>query len=411
MKPGYKQSELGVIPEDWDVVALSEVFDFQNGVNADKSAYGHGVPFINVLEVITHSVIRGEDILGKIHLPAQTISWFAVKNGDILFNRTSETQEELGLAAVFEGTEVVVFGGFVIRAKRRDERLNSLFASSVLRAPSARAQIVTRGQGVVRANIGQRDLSKVKIPLPNKADQEAIAEALSDADALIESLGQLLVKKRQIKLSTTQELLTGKRRLPGFERVWEKRPLRAFVKQFIVPMRDKPARFGGDIPWCRIEDFDGIFLSESKSGQRVNPETVCSMNLKVYPTGTLLVSCSADLGRCAITTKPLVSNQTFIGLEMNETAASNLFFYYLMTSLSKELNNLSSGTTISYLSREKFEDFVVFSPLEKVEQTAIAEVIFDVDNEIAMLETKLTKARQIKQGMMQELLTGRIRLV
>jgi type I restriction enzyme S subunit len=246
---------------------------------------------------------------------------------------------------------------------------------------------------------------------PTFAEQGAIAAALSDADALIEALEQLLAKKRQVKQGAMQELLTGKKRLPGFDEDWSIRQLQQVVNQFIVPMRDKPKKFRGEIPWCRIEDFDGKYLSSSKSGQFVDDEIVRDMNLRVHPTGTLLVSCSADLGRCAIVGKPLVSNQTFIGLVFDDIKASNEFFYYYMTFHAQELNNLSTGTTIGYLSREQFEAFKVKVPSTRKEQTAIAEILSDMDAEIAALEAKLAKARQVKQGMMQELLTGRIRLV
>jgi type I restriction enzyme S subunit len=123
------------------------------------------------------------------------------------------------------------------------------------------------------------------------------------------------------------------------------------------------------------------------------------------------VSCSADLGRCAIVTRPLVTNQTFIGLVLDDVAASNEFMYYYMTYGAGQLNTLSSGTTISYLAREQFEVFRVFVPSTKSEQTAIATVLSDMDTEIVALEARRDKTRTVKQGMMQELLTGRIRLV
>ena len=250
----------------------------------------------------------------------------------------------------------------------------------------------------------------IAIP-PTLAEQQAIAEALSDADALIESLEQLIAKKRQVKQGAMQELLTGKKRLPGSSDEWHLIELSEIVTQFIVPMRDKPKSFRGNIPWCRIEDFEGKVLFDSKSNQYVDEEIVRTMNLRVHPTGTLLVSCSADLGRCAIVGRPLVSNQTFIGLVFDKNKASNEFFYYYMTFFSEQLNNLSSGTTISYLSREQFETFKVKVPKDKLEQDAIASLVADMDAEIAALEAKLSKARQLKQGMMQELLTGRIRLI
>jgi type I restriction enzyme S subunit len=176
-------------------------------------------------------------------------------------------------------------------------------------------------------------------------------------------------------------------------------------------MRDKPKVFKGNIPWCRIEDFDGKYLSDSKSNQYVDQEIINSMNLKIHPKETLLVSCSADLGRCAIVKAPLISNQTFIGLVFNKHVADNEFFYYYMTFYSEELNNLSSGTTILYLSREQFENFKVIIPPTKEEQTAIVQVLSDMDAEIEALERKLAKYRLIKQGMMQELLTGKKRLI
>ena len=95
---------------------------------------------------------------------------------------------------------------------------------------------------------------------------------------------------------------------------WKEEKLSSYVDEFIVPQRNKPKKFGGNIPWCRIEDFNGIYLSDSKSGQYVSEDTIKKMNLKVYPKNTVLVSCSAYLGKSAIVKKPLVTNQTFIGL-------------------------------------------------------------------------------------------------
>ncbi|WAI02309.1 restriction endonuclease subunit S [Methanogenium organophilum] len=265
--------------------------------------------------------------------------------------------------------------------------------------------------GSTAKGIQRKKFETLEIIYPPLPEQTAIAAALSDADTLITSLDRLITKKRNIKQATMQKLLTGKKRLPGISSEWEIQELRTIVKEFIVPMRDKPKVFRGDIPWCRIEDFNGKYLDGSKSGQHVDKEIINGMNLKIHPFGTLLVSCSADLGRCAIIRKPLVTNQTFIGLVVDESKLLNEFLYYYMTFNADELNNISSGTTISYLSRELFESFKVYIPINKEEQTAIATVLSDMDTEIAELEEKRDKARMIKEGMMQELLTGRIRLV
>jgi len=210
---GYKQTEVGVIPEDWAVTPMAELFTFQNGVNADKAAYGKGIPFINVLEVITHSTLTETKIPGRISLSPQASSAFRVQTGDLLFNRTSETQEEVGLASVYTDNREVVFGGFVIRARPRDGSLDPMFSSYALRSSAIRRQIVSRGQGAVRANIGQQELSKVQVFVPSLPEQEAIAAILSAMDAEIALLEAQLAKYRQLKQGMMQKLLTGRIRL------------------------------------------------------------------------------------------------------------------------------------------------------------------------------------------------------
>lgn len=191
LSEGYQQTEVGVIPEDWDVLSLGEVLTFQNGVNADKSFYGHGIPFINISEVMAHTHLKASDIPGLVSLSKQATDLYRVYQGDILFNRTSETQEELGLTSVYLDNEVVVFGGFVIRGRQKSETLDITYSSYALRSSGIRTQITSRGQGVVRANIGQKDLSKIQICVPPLPEQRSIATVLSDMDALLGTLDQL----------------------------------------------------------------------------------------------------------------------------------------------------------------------------------------------------------------------------
>jgi type I restriction enzyme S subunit len=402
VKPGYRQTEVGVIPEDWEVKPMGELFTFQNGVNADKSAYGSGVPFINVLEVITHSTITEARIPGRIALTAQAINAFAVHRGDVLFNRTSETQEEVGLASVYIGTEAVVFGGFVIRARPQDSRMNSSFTAYALRSPIIRSQIVARGQGAVRANIGQQDLSRVQVVLPTKAEQEAIAEALSNADALIESLEQLLAKKRHLQQSAMQELLTGKKRLPGFNGEWQVKRLGSVLK-FQVGFPFSSAFFNEEGQGIRLvknrdlKSDDQVYCYSGNFGQEF-----------LVRDGDVLVGMDGDFLPCLWAKGPALLNQR-VGRIVPLSGLDRVFaFYYLVEPL-KGIENATSSTTVKHLSHGDIEGIEKALPIVE-EQTAIAATLFDVDAEIVALEAKLTKARSIKLGMMQELLTGRVRL-
>jgi type I restriction enzyme, S subunit len=216
LRAGYKTTAVGEFPNDWELVAFSELFDFRNGVNADKHAYGKGVPFINVLEVITLTHLTRSNIPGRISLTKGEIESYAVKHGDLLFNRTSETQEEIGLTSVYLDNDTVVFGGFVIRARPKRGDLDPIYSGYAFRAPSIRTQIIARGQGAIRANVGQADLKQVLAPLPSLPEQRAIARVLADVGALIEGLDQLITKKQNIRQAAMQRLLTGKSRLPGF---------------------------------------------------------------------------------------------------------------------------------------------------------------------------------------------------
>lgn len=203
-------------------------------------------------------------------------------------------------------------------------------------------------------------------------------------------------------MSKKLKIFKPKLRFPEFreEIEWNRKKLDEIVINFIVPMRDKPKDLSGEIPWCRIEDFDGMYLSLSKTNQGVTDQTIKEMNLKVYPIGTLLVSCSAYLGRCAITSKRLITNQTFIGLVPNVNLLDTVFFYYIMINAEKKLNALSSGTTIAYLSREKFEKFEVIVP-QIVEQQKIAFCLSSLDDLITAETQKLELYKEHKKGLMQ----------
>lgn len=195
-----------------------------------------------------------------------------------------------------------------------------------------------------------------------------------------------------------------KLRFPEFGKYneWKQQELRNIIQEFIVPMRDKPKDLSGEIPWCRIEDFDGVYLSGSKTNQGVTLSCVKNMNLRVYPPYTLLVSCSADLGRCAITLKKLVTNQTFIGLFPKNNEVNILFLYYLMSNSRQRLNSLSSGTTITYLSRQEFERFNIVIP-QLEEQQKIADCLSSIDDLITSTVKKIEALKSHKKGLMQRL--------
>jgi len=183
-----------------------------------------------------------------------------------------------------------------------------------------------------------------------------------------------------------------------------------WVSYLIVPMRDKPPEFNGDIPWIRIEDFNGKYISDSKSDQRVSAEIVNKMNLKIFPVGTVLCSCSCNMGSTAIVAKPLISNQTFIGI-VPKKELDSIFVYYLMSASGSWLQSIGSGAIQQYLSRDEFSHLkLALPPLP--EQTAIAAFLdretAKIDNLIQLINESMEKLREYRTALISAAVTGKI---
>lgn len=413
LKPGYKQTEVGVIPEDWDAVPLGKLYKFSNGVNADKAAYGKGLRFINVLEPITYSHIRGPEITGLVELTSQVASAYTVNHGDIVFNRTSETDTELGMAAAYLGHEKVVFGGFVIRGQAISDDLDPTYAGYALRGEMVRDQIIPLGQGAVRANIGQESLRKVRVLVPPEHEQKLIAEALQDIDSLLTNIQESLYKKRQIKQAAMQELLTGKWRLSGFEGEWEVKRLGDVgeIKSGGTPSTSQRAFWDGGVPWCTPTDITALDGRKylTTTARTISPSGLQASSAEIIPPQSLIMTTRATIGECAINTLPMTTNQGFKNIVPSPVVGIE-FLYYLMSTQKQRLISLCGGSTFLEIGKKELSAYEIRLPLDRGEQDAISSTLSAMDEELQALEARLGKAENLKQGMMQHLLTGKIRL-
>ena len=224
----------------------------------------------------------------------------------------------------------------------------------------------------------------------NPKEEELISTLFNQLDKSItlhqRKLNNLKLKKKAL----LQKLFpkNGKRypelRFPGFTDAWEQRKLIYIFNDFIVPMRDKPKVFSGTTPWTRIEDIEGRYINTSLSGQFVSDETIKSMNLKVIPKGSLIVSASATFGVVAIVNNDLITNQTFIGLVPNKDFDIDFLYSLFEAPTTKgKLLKLSAGSTIFYIARESFENLVLSVP-SKEEQIKISKVFKSIDDSITL---------------------------
>lgn len=381
----------GIIPSSWKTMKMGDLFDFKNGVNADKTQYGSGVRFINIMEVINHDTLTEELIPGRVTLDEKMIEKNKVEYGDVLFNRTSETPEEIGLTSIYLGRETVVFGGFVIRARAKTNDLSIPFRKYCFAPQAVRAEIVKHGQGAVRSNIGQEDLRDIPIQIPCSREQDRIVSVLETWDKAIQQLTQKIEMKKGIKKGLMQKLLTGKTRLHGFIESWKTRKLGeiSFIKKGdSITKKDVIA---GDVPVIAGGQKPAYFHNVSNRTEK-----------------TITVSASgAYAGYVNFYNQPIfVSDCTSI-----QERSANIDFIYLVLKLKQaHIYTLQSGGAQPHVQPSDLRGIRISVPESKEEQRAIASILSTAEEEIEILERKLKALQDQKKYLLNNLITGMIRI-
>jgi len=208
------QTRLPGFHGEWEELCLGDLFTFKNGLNKGKEFFGFGTPIVNYMDVFGSAGILCSKLEGRVSLTKQEIKNFDVKKGDVLFTRTSETPNEIGMASVIlDDPDQTVFSGFVLRGRPKGERLCDTFKAYCFRSSFVRNQIISKASYTTRALTNGRILSAVLLPVPMQGEQTAIAEVLTDMDAELAALEQRREKTRALKQAMMQELLTGRTRL------------------------------------------------------------------------------------------------------------------------------------------------------------------------------------------------------
>lgn len=389
LKRGYKQTEVGAIPESWEVFALGELGDFKNGINKGKEDFGFGFPFVNLLDVFGKPRINPKSGFGLINSTDLERKFYELKRGDVLFVRSSVKPEGVGLTTlVTNDFPKAVFSGFLIRFRDKGKLIDE-YKEHCFNDQRFRNQLIVRSTVSANTNINQDALKELCIPVPPPPEQRAIAAALSDVDALLASLDALIAKKRLIQQGAMQELLTGKRRLPGFSGEWEVKRLGEILKLHYGQSQKGVSSLGGNFP---IFGTGGI---------------VGSTNHYVYDRPSIIIGRKGTIDIPQYVDTPFWAIDTTYYTEVGELAYPK-FLYYLFTTIDWYSYNEASG--VPSLSAPTLDKIEIRLPKEP-EQRAISDVLSDMEAEIHSLEQQREKSRLIKQGMMQELLTGRTRLV
>jgi type I restriction enzyme, S subunit len=414
---GYKRTEVGVIPEEWAFSDIGTVIrePIRNGYSPVCPASETGI-WILSLAAVTENGFNQVGIK-PAPLNDSKINDNILSRSDIVVSR-SNTPDRVGLAGIYDGAPSRCAYPDLLMRVRTNTKILPRFLLAQLLSSRGRKYFSdnARGSSGSMVKIDRSILSAFPVLVSPSHEQQAIAAALSDADAWIESLEALLAKKRQIKQGAMQELLTGKRRLPGFNEKWKTKRLGEFGVFLKGCGVCKDEAQSGDLPCVRYGELYTHHVDIVRAFNSYISESVAASAFRLR-SGDILFAGSgetkAEIGKCAAF---IYSGEAYAGGDIvvfrpSERADSIFLGYYLNTpTISKQKARFGQGDAVVHIGASALAQIETCLPAFP-EQSAIASVLSDMDAEIEAIEGKLEKARKIKQGMMQELLTGKTRLV
>lgn len=407
LKPGYKLTDVGMIPEDWDYGSFETFWNVFDCKHVTAKFIANGIPLASIKEVQSRYV--------DLESAKQTTETFYRQLieggrkplvGDLIMSRNATVGE---VAQVADWHPPFAMGQDVCLLRKRSHEFSTGYLQTILQSTVISKQLTNLMVGSTFKRVNIEQIRNFVVPMPPAPEQRAIAAALSDVDTLLAKLDQIITKKRDLKQAVMQQLITGQTRLPGFEGEWEVKRLgdifsisagkskSAFIfcggRYWIVDMGSvsidgrlivsKPTNYFGD--FLRIGDL--VMPKDDIGGGGIIGKVGYINADETYVLGDHIYRLTADFG-----------NSLFLSYVVNS--------YRVNTELRKKV----IGSAQLGLGRKSVnEQLVQFPPLD--EQTAIATILSDMDAELVALEARRNKTNSIKQCMMQELLTGRIRLI
>lgn len=408
---------IGEIPEGWEVAPLKRFASIQTGNTPTKTSDSNyyastGIPWIKPDNLgYSHSIsktseyLTSEGALCARIMPPNTVYVCCIGSlGKVGYSSISCACNQQINALIFNDLMFWKYGYYLTIAQE--------------------SQYLLFGNGNFLQIINSTSQGNIACVLPPLENQHLIAcyldSVCSDIEVLISKTRSSIEEYKKLKQAVITQAVTkgvrGEREMKdsGVEWIgkipkeWDILNLVAHTSM-LTPMRDRPENLDGPIPWIRIEDFDGKYISSSKASLGVSKETVRSMNLKIYPVGTILCTSSCIMGKCAIVSRELVSNQRFIGIIPDQNTCEN-FLYYLMLSNSERMNYLATGALQANLSRSSFEHLKVQFPSYQ-EQKEISDYL---DTKCAEIEKLIAKKEQLvkelesyKKSLIYEVVTGK----
>ena len=418
-----KITDIGQIPSDWNIKTIEQLFEngFQNGVFFEVDRKGKGIPIVNVSDLYGSVPIDGRK-LEKFNATEKEIERFIVHKGDLFFTRSSVVPAGIAMCNVYDDKDEngAVFDSHVIKLSVNQQEVNSLFLCLQCRMPYCRSFFIANSKTAIMTTIDQKSLAKCPIPMPQLSEQDDIVGTIRRFDTYIDDLAELIEKKRGIRDGALEDMMSGRIRLQGFTADWVVYP---FSKYFsLLPTntcsRDQLSDRGqvGDIHYGDVLIKYGDVLSDADEIPRLKDVLRIKERSFLKMHDVLIADTAEDetVGKAVQVGKvssPLVGGLHTVACRPNYETAEGFLGYYLNSSqYHEQLYPYITGIKVSSISKKSFGETELCIPAEVEEQKAIVSVLKAIDEEIEALEIERDKMIQIREGAMDDLLTGRVRL-
>jgi len=417
-KPSFKQTEVGIIPKEWSVKCLGDCLDNHPsyGINAAAVSYSDKLPtYIRITDISKDGRFLPDQ---RASVNSIMSSKFYLEEGDIVFARTGASVGKSYRYNPKDGP--LVYAGFLICVKPNKKKIIPAFLSTYVTMSSYWRWVSLMSMRSGQPGINGKEYAQLPIPFPELHEQQAIVKVISDIDLLVVALDQLISKKRNIRYAVMQQLLTGKIRLPGFNKEWKIKTLNQIISRFstgLNPRKNFRLNSGGNFYYVTIKNFTTGRLLLNEKCDLIDKTAFLKINERSdLRKDDILFSSIGRIGDAYLITDNPQNwniNESVFTLRPDKKQIIPLMLFHLLrnTNIKDALNQGSTGSTFKSIKQAQLKKILCYIPSSQKEQIAIAEALSEMDNELTLLEKRHNKIKSLKQAMMQELLTGKTRLV
>src|SRR5680860_50792 len=404
-RPGYKKTKLGWIPSDWETIKLGEIGEFKNGINKKKDDFGFGTPFINLMDVFGKPVLL-KDNWGLVNANQAEIENYGLKKGDVLFIRSSVKPSGVGLTSIVkEDVPNTVYSGFLIRYRLNKESIfNNDFLQYCFHEKGFRQRLIVRSSSSANTNINQDNLGQLIIGLPPLPEQQKIAKILSTWDTAIATQEQLIAAKETFKKGLMQVLLTGEKRLEGFEGEWEK------LEFELIAERSKEKNNKLREKSFRCIELEHIIQDAGEINGFTDSSLQKSLKNRFYRGDILFGKLRPYLRKYwSAEFDGVCSSEIWVLRGKKDRCTNKFLFYLIQRNKFIQIANATTGSKMPRADWNYLKEFPFLIPSVS-EQQKITSFLSNIDTEIELQKKQLAQLRNQKMGLMQRLLTGDTRI-